>query len=338
MPRDVLLIGSIPLGSARAVFETVGAVLDGRVRRVPDGENGERLDWVAWQAATFARIPFVEAAANGPAVRGKLPQFRVRPGFPPTTVRFGSLGYVEAAAASYRDLVAVRNAGKLPAGCRLQVGLATPLSVVGQFVDAEFQSAVEPQYERRMLEEVDAIAGAVPPADLSIQWNLATELSILEGHRPVYFDKVVDGIIDRLVRLIERVPEAAEVGLHFCYDDFILNGLPLPDSLDRFVDLANGALSSAARSVQWLHLPVRHGVSMAAYLAPLRRLTLPQGAELYLGLVHGHDGLAGAGGRVALARREIADFGVASECGLRDASPQQVRELLELHRSVADLG
>ena len=37
MPSNVLLIGNIPLGSANAVFEAVGASLGGLVRRIPDG-------------------------------------------------------------------------------------------------------------------------------------------------------------------------------------------------------------------------------------------------------------------------------------------------------------
>lgn len=346
MPRNVHLIGSVPLGDARTVFETVGAALDGRVRRIPDGENGERLDWVAWQSAAFARIPFVDAVepamfeAGGSArsaLARPLPQFRVRPGFPPTTVRFGALGYVDAARESFTAFQNARATGAIPTDCRFQVGIATPLSVVGQFVDTGFQAAIEPGYEKRLLEEVSELAAVVPAGTLAVQWNLATELCILEGHRPIHFPKIVDGIIERVVRLCESVPDDAEVGLHFCYDDYLLNGFQLPQTLDRLVDLANGALASVARPIAWLHLPVRRDVSAASYLAPLRRLTLPAGAELYLGLIHAEDGLEGAAHRIALARREIAEFGVASECGLRHASASEVRSLLELHRRAAEI-
>ena len=344
MSRNILLIGSIPLGTSRAVFDTVGATLDGLVRRIPDGENGERLDWVAWQAATFARIPFVdtvEPAAIGAGRAGsarRLPHFRVRPGFPPTTVRFGSLGYVEAARRSFADFVEAEAAGTIPADCRFQVGVATPLSVVGQFVDTEFQAAIEPSYERALVEEIDAIAAAVPARQLAIQWNLATELCIVEGHRPVHFGKVMDGVLERLVRLCERIPAEAEVGLHFCYDDFLLNGFPMPDTLDRLVDLANGVLASVARPIAWVHLPVRHDVPAARYLAPLRRLMLPPETELYLGLLHPADGVEGASHRIALARREVADFGIACACGFGRVSPEAVGALLALHRRAAEIG
>ena len=48
--RPVLLVGSVPLGSAGAVFEAVAASLEGLVKRIPDGEGGERTHWIMWQA------------------------------------------------------------------------------------------------------------------------------------------------------------------------------------------------------------------------------------------------------------------------------------------------
>ena len=346
MPRNVLLIGSIPLGSARRVFETVGATLDGLVRRVPDGENGERLDWVTWQAAAFARIPFVEPAeavtaggtggATGGAVRGP-PQFRVRPGFPTAAVRFGPLGYAAAAVESYEVFRAMKTAGTIPAGCRLQVGIATALSVVGQYVDAGFQAAIEPAYENRLRDEVDEIVAAVPGDDLAIQWNLATELSIMEGHRQVYFDKIVDGVLERLVRLCEHVPDGVELGLHLCYHDFEQNKFPLPRDLDRVIDLANGILGSVGRAIDWLHIPAPAVAADDAYFAPLRRLLLRPETEFYLGLVHAADGLDGARRRIASAAGVLAGFGVAGECGLGKFAADEIDAILALHRDAAGL-
>lgn len=333
MARNVLLIGSIPLGSARRVFETVGATLDGLVQRVPDGENGERLDWVAWQAAAFAHIPFIEPTEG--AIRGR-PQFRVRPGFPTAAVRFGPLGYATASAESYEIFKAMKAAGTIPAGCRFQVGLATALSVVGQYVDAGFQAAIEPAYERRLLDEVDEIVAAVPGDELAIQWNLATELSIMEGHRQVYFDKIVDGVLERLVRLCEQVPDGVELGLHLCYHDFEQNNFPLPRDLDRVIDLANGILGSVGRAIDWLHLPAPAAAG-EPYFEPLRRLLLRPETEFYLGLIHAADGLDGARRRIEAATRVLAGFGVAADCGLGKFDADEIDAILALHRDAAGL-
>ncbi len=333
MAGKILLIGSIPLGSTREVFETIGARLDGLVRRVPDGETGERQDWVNWQAASFARIPFVETASD----EGGRPQFRVRPGFPAASVRFGPLGYAEAAIDSYTSLRQVKASGGLAADCRLQVGIATPLSVIGRHMDPEFQQAVEPAYEQRLLAEIDEITEAVPRGELAIQWNLATELSIMAGHRPVYFDKIADGILERLVRLCEHVPDGVELGLHLCYDDFALNGFPLPQDLDRLVDLANGLLGSIGRAIDWLHMPAPSVVADDAYFAPLRRLLLRPETELYLGLIHGEDGITGATGRIASAKRILARFGIACACGIGHVSAAETAAILDLHRAAAEI-
>jgi hypothetical protein len=344
MARNVLLIGSIPLASADAVFEAVGRELDGLVRRVPDGEIGERHDWVAWQSAAFGRIPFIERveaarlAAVGVDNLPKGPQYRVRPGFPTAAVRFGPLGYADAAAQSYRAFTAARAARKLPAGCRFQVGIATALSVVGQYVDGAFQAAIEPAYEQRLLEEVDEIAKAVPRGDLAIQWNLATELSIIEGRRPVYFGKVWDGIFERVVRACERVPDGVELGLHFCFRDFEFHGFPLPGDLDGIVDLANGLSGSVGRSIEWMHFPVPAGTTDAVYFAPLRRLTLRDETDLYLGVIHAGREMAETARQVACAASAVPGFGIACECGFGDIAGNEVAGLLRTHRACAEAG
>jgi len=61
----------------------------------------------------------------------------------------------------------------------------------------------------------------------------------------------------------------------------------------------------------WLHLPVPHNRSDTAYFVPMRKLRLPDTAELYLGLVHHTDAVKGALERVAAARQ------VALSSGLR---------------------
>ena len=59
------------------------------------------------------------------------------------------------------------------------------------------------------------------------------------------------------------------------------------------------------------------------------------GTELYLGVVHAKDGVAGAQARIAAARRYVPAFGVATECGMaRARSEATVWSLLEIHAAV----
>jgi hypothetical protein len=339
MTRNALLIGSVPLESPADVFESVGRDLRSVVQRIPDGECGERLDWVAWQSAAFGRIPFVELTDEGQSAPGtKGPQYRVRPGFPTAAVQFGPLGYAAAARDSYEKFMAAKAAGSVAADCRFQVGIATALSVVAQYVDDSFQAAIEPAYEHRLLEEIDEIAGMVPADQLAVQWNLATELSIIEGRRPVYFEKIWDGILERVVRACERVPEAAQLGLHFCFRDFEFHGFPLPRDLDRVVDLANGISGLVGRSIEWMHFPVPALERSGTYFDPLERLTLRSETELFLGVIHDDEGIAVTQHQIAIAQQRVADFGVACECGLGDVAIENVSSILAKHRTVAEAG
>ena len=339
MARNVLLVGSIPLKSADDVFSAVGRELDGFIQRIPDGECGDRTDWVQWQSSVFSRIPFVERideTANPTGQTQNGPQYRVRPGFPTAAVQFGPLGYAAAAEASYQAFSTAKAIGTISADCRFQVGVATALSVVGQYVDDAFQIAVEPAYENRLLEEIGEIAAVIPHAELAIQWNLATELSILEGRRPVHFDQVWNGILDRVVRAAEIVPDGVELGLHFCFRDFEFNDFPLPADLDRIVDLANGISGLVGRSIDWIHFPVPKHTRDGSYFAPLDRLTLRDETQLFLGVIHTDDDIAITHHQIALAAQRVAAFGVASECGLGDLAASDVVPVLTKHRLIAD--
>ncbi|MDA1323283.1 MAG: hypothetical protein O3C34_00925 [Proteobacteria bacterium] len=341
MAREILLIGSIPLKSADDVFSAVGCELDGLIHRIPDGESGDRTDWVQWQSSVFGRIPFVERIddSSGPSgQRQKGPQYRVRSGFPTAAVQFGPLGYAAAAKVSYQAFTAAKAKGTIAADCRLQVGVATALSVVAQHVDDAFQIAVEPAYENRLLEEIAEIASAIPHHELAIQWNLATELSVIEGRRPVHFRRVWDGILDRIVRSAEAVPDGVELGLHFCFRDFEFNDFPLPADLDRIVDLANGLSGLVGRPIDWMHFPVPKYTRDGRYFAPLDRLTLRDETQLFLGVIHTNDDIAITHHQIALAAQRVAAFGVASECGLGDLSPHDVAAILTKHRLIASPG
>ena len=60
-PRGVHLVGSVPLPDAEHVFRTTGATLGRHLRRVPDGETGERTIWAAFQIPMLAQNPAFEA-------------------------------------------------------------------------------------------------------------------------------------------------------------------------------------------------------------------------------------------------------------------------------------
>ena len=81
-------------------------------------------------------------------------------------------------------------------------------------------------------------------------------------------------------------------------------------------------------------MPVPPNRSDAAYFAPLSRLRLHPETELYLGLVHLVDGVAGTRQRMAAAEMVVPHFGVASECGLGWEPAETLVPLLQLYAAV----
>jgi len=160
-------------------------------------------------------------------------------------------------------------------------------------------------------------------------------MAIWEGLWPTHFTDVKTGIIERLVRIGNRVPADVELGYHLCYGDYQHSHFAQPVDAANSVEVANAVSAALKRPINWLHLPVPRERSDDAYFVPLRNLKLHPETELYLGLVHFTDGVVGAQQRIAAAQRMIPEFGVATECGLGRRPPETIPDLLRIHAEVA---
>jgi hypothetical protein len=334
-PRGVHLVGSIPLGSAEEVFRLAGARLGERLRRLPDGETGERADWIGWQFGVLARTPQLETVAAVPGRYAARPHVKVRSGADAAALAFGPLGYAEAAVASYTMFAALQSAGVLPPRYRFQVSLPTPIAVVTAFVERADRALVEPAYTARLLAELEEITAVIPHNHLAIQWDVAIEVGILEGVIPSHLADARAMIVDRLVGLGNQVPPATEVGYHLCYGDAGHRHFKEPADTALLVDLATTLSAGVQRPITWFHMPVPRDRTDAAYYAPLRALTLAPTTELYLGLVHYTDGVEGTQRRIAAAQQAVDHFGVATECGMGRRPPDTIPRLLDIHAEVA---
>jgi hypothetical protein len=312
-PRGVHLVGSVPLGSNSDVFRTTGEILGDRLQRVPDGETGKRSDWIRWQLDVLTATHGLEPAPPNPNAYVQHPHVQVREGWQPGDILFGPLGYAQAAKDSYAEFARLREQGAIPRSYRFQVSLPTPLAVVTAFVARKDRVALEPAYARRLLAELDEITTAIPHEDLAVQWDVAIEIGILEGMIPSHLVDPRDEILDRLVRLGNRVPEAVELGYHLCYGDAGHRHFKQPEDTGLVVEVANALSAAVQRPIQWIHLPVPRDRSDEAYVAPLQNLRLHPETKLYLGLVHYTDGVDGTRRRIEAARRIRSDFGVATE-------------------------
>jgi hypothetical protein len=354
---ELMLVGSVGLGSAEEVFRAVSRAIGDRVRRIPDGETGARSLWVYWPRSVLERNDAFEVdpeegargtratspvegvrrwIGNEAARQGEPPppRMRLRAGVDPRQVRFDAPGYAGVAQESYAVFRRLREEGAIRRGVRFQVSLPTTAAFLNAHVVYAHHPAVEPLYRGRLLDEVREMAATIDPADLAIQWDVSTEMAQIEGVRHAHFSDVMNGVLERLAIHCEAVPRGVELGVHLCYGDYGHRHWKEPESTANMVAVYNGLAARLARSIDWLHMPVPKSRDDDGYFAPLAGLKLRPETRLYLGLIHLTDGVPGAHRRMAAAAKHAAGFGVATECGFGRRPPGTIADLIALHAAV----
>jgi hypothetical protein len=297
-----------------------------------------RSIWIRWQNAVFSAHPDMTLVEQKDVYGDNIerPYFGARDGVDPLRLTFDNIGYADAAISSFKIFRRLKTDGVIPKATRFQVSLPTAVAVTWGFIEQSQCIAIEPAYERAMLSEVDKICAAIPADELAIQWDVCHEILANDGAIELFFDDVMAQSMARLTRLGASAPEPVQLGFHLCYGDPGHKHILEPKDLATCVDFANGICANVARRVDWIHVPVPRGRDDDAYFAPLNALSLTDGTELVLGLVHHSDGMDGNRRRVATAERAVSDFGIAAECGFGRRPPETISELLEFHAQTAD--
>jgi hypothetical protein len=342
-PQGAHLVGSVNYDDAETTMRTAAEILGPRLRRLPDGEVGKRFHWIMFQPDVLGQAAGIERVGDEPipfpAGIDARP-LRIAEGTDAAGIALPALGYADAALESYAIFTRLRAEGAVPDGIRFQVSLPTPLAVVSSFFSGDDRGAIEPVYTAAILRELDGILAAIPHDDLAIQWDVASEMGIIE--RAAGYGKVMeawwpgdrfDGLVARLAALIDAVPQDVEVGVHLCYGDAGEKHFVEPVDAGNLVRYANAVVAASARPLTWLHLPVPIDRDDDAYFAPLAGLAFD--GELYLGLVHREDGVDGAARRIEAARTFVPEFGVATECGIGRAPEGTTEGILQTHAEVA---
>jgi hypothetical protein len=347
MPRHAIhLVGSVPLGSAQEVFETIGAAFGPRIKRIPDGETGPRSDWITWLEPVFGENPafrksgeFFRVHASGTGRE----RYTLAPGHTPQQVRFDNLFYADIAKDSYAIFKRLKDAGRIPAGTKFQVDLVPAHSVIWLFLVEALHAPIDPIYNDALKREIDKIAAAIPHEDLAIQFDVASAVfARLERNEPSGYGRTKAEMQETfsciLADLGNRVPADIDLLFHLCYGDSNHRHVVEPTDMGDMVAFTNLLSARVARPIQLVHMPVPRDRSDAAYFAPLARLVLRPETELCLGLVHYTDGVEGTRKRLATARKFVTDFAIATECGFGRRDPKTIPELLRIHAEIADLG
>ena len=335
----VHLVGSVAMDDAESVFRAVAGELGPWLRRLPDGETGERHRWIYWQREMLLRHPDMEIDPhadplpivewNGDLLR-ETELVRFKDGVDPAGVTFET-GYAAAARESYETFARLKAAGVIGRDVRFQVCLPTPMASGYMYVSPAALDAYLPAYERSLLAALDEILAAIPHSELAIQWDVCQEVLLYEDYFPSRPADYEQQVLTQLARLGERVPEDVEVGYHLCYGSPRDEHLVMPTDTAIVVELANGIADGLDRRLDFIHLPVPRDRTDHAYVAPLAHLRLPESAGLFIGLIH-HDDAVGDRARINAASRVVDEFGISTECGWGRADPERVPALITAHR------
>jgi hypothetical protein len=343
-PRNVHLVGSVPLANAHDVFLAVSAALGSRLRRIPDGETGERSDWIAHLEPIFAEHPALEKSDEVFRPHATAPgrtRYRLRAGAAAKDVTFGNLFYADNALQSYEVFARLKQQGTIPPHCRFQVDLVPAHSVIWLFLQDDLHRELDPVYNDAVRREIDKLARAIPHDQLAIQFDVASAVfARLQRNEPSAYGRNKEGMLETfggiLVDLADCVLPGIEVMFHFCYGDSNHRHVVEPVDMSDMVDLANYLSREIARPMELIHMPVPRDRSDDAYFEPLRRLKLAPATQLCLGLVHHTDGLAGTRRRLATAEKYVQNFAIATECGFGRRPVETIPELLRIHAAAAE--
>jgi len=345
-PTSVHFNGSVNLPDPETVMREIGSRIPARVRRVPDGETGERNYWIAFQVQKFAAMPDFEPAGMREMPGTDLPPrpvLRLAGGVAAEDVRWPDLGYAAAYADSYEIFRRLQDDGTLPPGTRFQMQYPTPVApVAGTFV-REDRERLTASYQAALFADLDRALARLPHGQVAVQWDVAVEFAMLEGgfgFSPVPLEQITPG----LARCADQVPGDVPVGMHLCYGDAGHHHFKQPESLAMQVQVANAVTAAARRPVNWFSFTVPQAQIDSSYFAPLADLRTGPETELYFALVPYYPARQPAGTTAQqaahidahLARTPVGSqgWGICTECGMGRVAADDVPTLLDLHQTI----
>ena len=339
--------GSVNLPDGETVMREISERIPTGVRRITDGETGERNYWIQFQVERFGAIEQLETVGSHHAYETEdeapaMQQYRLAQGASADSVQWGDLGYATAYAKSFEVFRALQRDGVIPAGVRLQMQYPTPLAPIAGTIVADDMAAVAASYERALFADVDRLMAALPHDQIALQWDVAVEIGLLEGGfgEPA----PVQQLVPALVRCIEIVSADVPTGMHLCYGDYGHEHFKQPESLAIQVELVNALVAAAPRPVNWFSFTVPQSRRDDAYFAPLDGLRVGPETELYFALVpyYPEDQEAGTteeqtrliDAHLASSPSGAREWGICTECGMGRVKQGDVPRLLDLHREI----
>lgn len=332
--REAHLLGSLPGATPAAAMTTALEVLGPYLRSLPDGETGQRRNWI---------IPIVEGLRDHPDLElrkqgdwsdyDRIPQLRVRRGrrLYGAALDFGHLDAVRDSFPAFEKAVAT--AGR--------PDLAFQEGVPGDFDLAMF--ALGPlgalrqrrAFTEASLAEIRDVAALTGPATL-FQIEVPAELVLLAKAPPAARPALAKLLARGIAALASGTAEGTRFAVHLCLGDMNNRAFGTMTDVTPLVLLANAVLAAwpAGRPLEVLHAPFAAADSPAttdeAFYRPLRSLALPATVRFAAGFAHESQPVADQRGiRTIIEDHLHREVVISAACGLGRRTDDAARAVLD---------
>lgn len=338
--RRVHLVGTVPSDDARAAFDLFASTLDGHLPPwIPDGETGDRLDWVQRIIDGLRDHPDLRIARDGDwSDYQQTPYFAVAPGRKFTSLEFDYTHYFKESWPEFQRFRSERQGDHV-----LQVGVPSHVDLAliafgfkpgpGLRHMAPFRDATV-----REITRIHAVAGDEAVFQLEIPIPLVLLGRAPSAVRPVLAKRLAA----ELVKVVRRAPRGARFGIHLCHGDMNHRSMADPEDAGSIVQLANALVRAwpPDQRLDFIHAPFARGEEPPSldpeFYAPLSGLRLPRESQFAAGLVH--EGLALA--EMLAIRNRVENLigrkvDVGAACGLGRRDRDRAETNLRLSAEVA---
>lgn len=339
--RKIHLVGTVPAGSTAEALRLVHDTIGDRVTDwLPDGETGDRKDWIARLVTNLANHPDLELAKDGDwSDYESTPGFKVKKGHEFTSV---DLDYFEHFEASWPEFQRARTEMGRP-DLSFQIGIPGPLDVAfAAFGFKPLTSFKELKpFEDATVNEIEKIH-AVAGDDLVFQLEVPIEVEMV-NRMPSAVRSVGAAILaKRVLRVIERSPASTRWGFHLCVGDMNNESFSKLRDARPIVVFANALASRFPkdRRLEFVHLPLAHGsippTTDQRFYGPLMDLDLPEDVRLIAGYAHERQGLEEQEKVREIIEVMMGDrVDVAASCGLGRRDVEAATANLERSRDLS---
>jgi len=300
------------------------------VDMLPDGETGERLNWIQKIIEGMREHPDIELVQEGDwSEYDKTPRFRVKRGhrLRGETIDLGYARFFGESFPIFEELTAAGGLADIP----FQVGIPSPFDLALFTFGPRGAFRERRAYTEATLREMREIHTEAPER-VVFQIEVPAEL-IFVARMPSPLQPLMARYMAGMVtKLAQQSPAGSRFGVHLCLGDMNHRSLMGMRDTRPVVHLANAIARRWPddRSLEFMHAPFAAAVEPPstdeAWYRPLERLRLPPSTRFIAGFAHEGQDLEVQ--REILATIEAAvgePVDLATSCGLGRRDPEAAR-------------